>query len=73
MIESLIDFSLENWVHDRVICMPYIYPTVEQMLKNFLFFQGPKFYNCLDSEIINTNSIYSFKKTLKNKIINNYE
>ena len=32
--------------------MPYIYPTVEQMLKNFLFFQGPKFYNSLDSEII---------------------
>ena len=32
-----------------------------------------KFYNSLESEIINTNSIYSFKKTLKNKIINNYE
>ena len=54
--------------------MLYIYPTVEQMLKKIsVFFQGPKFYNSLDSEIINTNSIYSFKKALKNKIIKNYE
>ena len=49
-------------------------PNCRTNVKKFsVFFQGPKFYNSLDSEIINTNSIYSFKKTLKNNIINNYE
>ena len=32
-------------------------------------FQGSKFYNSLDSEIIKTNSIYTSKKLLKYEII----
>ena len=41
--------------------MPYIYLIFEQMLRNFLcFFQGPKFYNSLDSKITNANSVCSF-------------
>ena len=46
--------------------MLYTYSTVEQTSNNFLyFFEGPKFYNSLDSEIIKTNLIYTFKKILK--------
>ena len=53
--------------------MPYVDPIVKQMSRIICFFQGPKFYNPLDSEIIKANSIFSFKKALKNKNIKNYE
>ena len=53
--------------------MPYIYLIAKQMLRNFLFFQEPKFYNSLESEIANTNSICSFKKALNKKIMTNYK
>ena len=52
--------------------MPYIYPTVEQMLKNFLCFSRDLNFITLLT-VKSSNSIYSFKKTLKNKIINDYE
>ena len=63
-------FHNYNTRNSHALHLPYCRTNVK---KFSVFFQGPKFYNSLDSEIINTNSIYSFKKTLKNKIINNYE
>ena len=63
-------FHNYNTRNSHALHLPYCRTNVK---KFSVFFQGPKFYNSLDSEIINTNSIYSFKKTLKNKILNNYE
>ena len=46
--------------------MLYIYLSVWQTSNNFPFFyQGPKFYNTLTTEIINSYSPASFKKALK--------
>ena len=63
-------FHNYNTRNSHALHLPYCGTNVK---KFSVFFQGPKFYNSLDSEILNTNSIYSFKKTLKNKIVNNYE
>ena len=70
--ESLQNSQFHNYNtrNSHALHLPYCRTNVK---KFSVFFQGPKFYNSLDSEIINTNSIYSFKKTFKNKIINNYE
>ena len=37
-----------------------------------VFYQGPKFYNTLDTNIINVSSPFSFKRALKAFICNNY-
>ena len=37
------------------------------------FFQGPKFFNSLDNEVINSQSLSSFKKVLKIKLFRKYE
>ena len=37
------------------------------------FFQGPKFFNSLDNEVINSQSLSSFKKKLKIKLLTKYE
>ena len=36
------------------------------------FYQGPKFYNTLNTNIINASSPFSFKRALKAFICNNY-
>ena len=43
-------------------------------IKKFsVFFRGLKFYNSLNSKIINSNSICSFKKAPKKWVINNLD
>ena len=37
------------------------------------FFQGPKFFNSFDNEVINSQSLSSFKKKLKIKLLSKYE
>ena len=37
-----------------------------------VFYQGPKFYNTLNTNIINASSPFSFKRALKAFICNNY-
>ena len=37
------------------------------------FFQGPKFFNSLDNKVINSQSLSSFKKKLKIKLLSKYE
>ena len=36
-------------------------------------FQGPKFFNSLDNKVINSQSLSSFKKKLKIKLLSKYE
>ena len=58
-------FHSYNTRNSDALHLPYSRINVK---KFSVFFQGPKFYNSLDSEIINTNSIYSFKP-LKTKLL----
>ena len=37
------------------------------------FFQGPIFFNSLDNEVINSQSLSSFKKKLKITLLSKYE
>ena len=42
--------------------------------KKFLpFYQGPKFLNSLDNKVISSQSLSSFKKKLKIKLLSKYE
>ena len=46
---------------------------VKTRTKQFsVFYQGPKFYNTLNTNIINASSRFSFKRALKAFICNNY-
>ena len=56
------------------ILWPTVYRIVEQTLRGFrLYFKDLIFFNSLDNEVINSQSLSSFKKILKIKSLSKYE
>ena len=49
--------------------LPFCHTQIKQF---FVFYQGPKFYNTLNTDIVNSSSPFSFKKAVKAFICNNY-
>jgi len=45
---------------------------LEDLVVTDVFYQGPKFYNTLNTDIVNSSSPFSIKKALKAFICNNY-
>ena len=70
------NFSQNNQFHSYNTRNSHAYrlPYCHTNIKKFsVFFQGPKFFNSLDNEVVNSKSISSFKKLLKNKLISSYQ
>ena len=68
-------FTLQSQIHSYHTRNSHSYrlPFCRTNIKQFsVFYQGPKFYNSLNSEIVNSSSPVSFKKALKAFICNNY-
>lgn len=50
--------------------LKYHLPNINsELLKRNIIYQGPKIWNSLESNIKNKKSIYSFKRTLKNELL----
>ena len=49
--------------------LKYHVPNINSELLKRNIYQGPKIWNSLESNIENKNSIYSFKRTLKNELL----
>ena len=68
-------FTLQSQIHSyntRNSCK-FRLPFCRTRTKQFsVFYQGPKFYNTLNTNIINVSSPFSFKRALKAFICNNY-
>ena len=68
-------FTLQSQIHSyntRNSCK-FRLPFCRTRTKQFpVFYQGPKFYNTLNTNIINASSPSSFKRALKAFICNNY-
>ena len=70
------NFSQSNQFHSyntrnsQAYRLPYCRTNTK---KSSPFFQGPKFFNSLDNEVINSQSLSSFKKILKIKLLGKYE
>ena len=68
-------FTLQSQIHSyntRNSCK-FRLPFCRTRTKQFsVFYQGPKFYNTLNTNIINASSPFSFKRALKAFICNNY-
>ena len=56
--------------HSQAYRLPYCRTNTKKFSP---FFQGPKFFNSLDNEVINSQSLSSFKKKLKIKLLSKYE
>ena len=70
------NFSQRNQFHSYNTrnSQAYRLPYCRTNTKKFSpFFQGPKFFNSLDNEVINSQSLSSFKKKLKIKLLSKYE
>ena len=70
------NFSQSNQFHSYNTrnSQAYRLPYCRTNTKKFSpFFQGPKFFNSLDNKIINSQSLSSFKKKLKIKLLSKYE
>ena len=70
------NFSQSNQFHSYNTrnSQAYRLPYCRTNTKKFSpFFQGPKFFNSLDNEVINSQSLSSFKKKLKIKLLSKYE
>ena len=70
------NFSQNNQFHSYNTRNSHAYrlPYCHTNIKKFsVFFQGSKFFNSLDNEVINSKTISSFKKILKNKLISSYQ
>ena len=68
-------FSQSNQSHSYSTRIPQAYrlPYCRTNTKKFSpFFQGPKFFNSLDNEVINSQSLFSYKKKLKMKLLSKY-
>ena len=70
------NFSQSNQFHSyntrnsQAYRLPYCRTNTK---KSSPFFQGPKFFNSLDNEVINSQSLSSFKKKLTIKLLSKYE
>ena len=70
------NFSQSNQFHSyntrnsQAYCLPYCHTNTTKFSP---FFQEPKFFNSLENEVINSQSLSSFKKKLKIKLLSNYE
>ena len=68
-------FTLNSQIHtyysrnSDAFHLPFCRTNIKQFS---VFYQGPKFYNSLDIDIINFSSTASFKKALKSFFFNNY-
>ena len=68
-------FTLNSQIHtyysrnSHAFRLPFCRTNIKQFS---VFYQGPKFYNSLDIDIINSSSTASFKKALKSFFFNNY-
>ena len=68
-------FTLQSQIHSyntrnsRKYRLPFCRTRTKQF---FVFYQGPKFYNTLNTNIIKASSPFSFKRALKEFICNNY-
>ena len=68
-------FTLQKEIHSYHTRNSHLYrlPFCRTNIKQFsVFYQGPKFYNSLSTEIVNSSSSVSFKKALKAFFCNNY-
>ena len=69
-------FTLQNEIHSYNTRNSYKFRLLfcRTRIKKFsVFYQGPsKFYNTLNTDIVNSSSPFSFKQTLKTFICNNY-
>ena len=68
-------FTLQKEIHSYHTRNSHLYrlPFCRTNIKQFsVFHQGPKFYNSLSTEIVNSSSSVSFKKALKAFFCNNY-
>ena len=76
-LQGLITISpkaINSILTTQEILRPTFYCIVVQTLEKFSpFFQGPKFFNSLDNEVINSPFLSSCKKTLKIKLLSKYE
>ena len=67
-------FTLQKEIHSHHTRNSHLYrlPLCRTNIKQFsVFYQGPKFYNSLSTEIVNSSSV-SFKKALKAFFYNTY-
>ena len=68
-------FTLNSQIHtyysrnSHAFRLPFCRTNIKQFS---VFYQGPKFYNSLDNDIINSSSTASLKKALKSFFFNNY-
>ncbi|XP_068757218.1 uncharacterized protein [Montipora capricornis] len=68
-------FTLNSQIHtyysrnSHAFRLPFCRTNIKQFS---VFYQGPKFYNSLDIDIMNSSSTASFKKALKSFFFNNY-
>ena len=70
------NFSQSNQFHSYNTrnSQAYRLPHCRANTKKFsLFFQGPKFFNSLDNEVINSQSLSSFEKKRRIKLLSKYE
>ena len=68
-------FTLQKEIHSYHTRNSHLYrlPLCRTNIKQFsAFYQGPKFYNSLSTEIVNSSASVSFKKALKAFFCNNY-
>ena len=68
-------FALHRQIHSYNTRNSHAFrlPLCRANIKQFsVFYQGPKFYNSLTTEIVNSSSPASFKKAIKAFICNNY-
>ena len=68
-------FTINNQIHSHNTrhAKSFRLPLCRTNIRQFsVFFQGPKFFNSLPSEISGSSSLASFKKTLKAHFIDNY-
>ena len=75
-LQGLITISLKainSTLTIQEIPRPTVYRVVVQTKKFSSFFQGLKFFYSLDNKVINSQSLSSFKKKLKIKLLNKYE
>ena len=75
-LQGLITISLKainSTLTIQEIPRPTVYRIVVQTLRRSRPFQGPKFFNSLNNEVINSQSLSSFKKKLTIKLLSKYE
>ena len=62
--------KLETGITEKTTSNKYHLPNINsELLKRNIIYQGPNIWNSLESNIKNKKSIYSFKRTLKNELL----